>query len=347
MRTSAEALRSDAVAALVRAALRLDLSITPSGDDPGAVQLDVDGRSLRLDVHGATLLDGPRAETLVGRATTSGSVPLVVGDKILEAARSGLAAAGWSWLDRRGHLHLTASGTRIDVEIEPDPRSVPMRRPDAALAARGGQELAVALLLAPDDPPGVREVARATGFAPSTISRAGHELRAAGFVRADGRPVIPDLFWALAGHWAPDWVALERPVLPLDPALADPDLADLGANLHDLDQPGFAVGDTRGALAWGAPVVATSDAAPSIYVPDRLARDQVLERWGRAAGAATSAGRIAIGPVRSVTVPRFRRRGESWPVVHPLVVALDLATDRARGHQILDEWNPEDTTRVW
>jgi hypothetical protein len=141
---------------------------------------------------------------------------------------------------------------------------------------------------------------------------------------------------------APNWISLEEPMSP-----SDPRLADLGANLHDLDQPGFAVGDTLGALAWGAPVIATSDAAPSLYVPDRRTRDRVLDGWGRANGSPTSAGRIAVAPARAVTVTRFTRPGEPWPVAHPLVVALDLATDRARGHQILDEWHPEDIPRVW
>lgn len=341
MRTSAETLQQDAVDALVRAGRQLDLAME-LGDEPTAFAIEIDGRRLPIDVHGATLLDGPRAEKLAARPTPARTTPLVVGDKILRDARSRLEAGGWSWLDRRGRLHLRARGTLIDVEVEPDPRRGPARRPDAALASRGGQELAVALLLSPDDPPGVRQVARQSGLAPSTISRVGKELRAAGLVRADGRPVTPDLFWALAVHWAPDWVEIDQPMSP-----SDPQLTDLGANLRDLDQPGFAVSDTRGALAWGAPVVASADAAPSIYVPDRSTRDRVLTDRGRAPSSPTGAGWIAIAPVRSVTVPRFARRGEPWPVVHPLVVALDLATDRSRGHQILDEWDPEDTTRVW
>jgi hypothetical protein len=54
-----------------------------------------------------------------------------------------------------------------------------------------------------------------------------------------------------------------------------------------------------------------------------------------------------VAPVRSAVAHRFQRRGEPWPVVHPLVVALDLAADRSRGHQILDEWTPEEALRVW
>jgi len=57
--------------------------------------------------------------------------------------------------------------------------------------------------------------------------------------------------------------------------------------------------------------------------------------------------RIAIAPVPSVVGHRFVRPSEAWPVVHPVVAALDLAADRARGHQILDEWTPEEQRRVW
>ena len=127
---------------------------------------------------------------------------------------------------------------------------------------------------------------------------------------------------------------------------SDPRLTALGANLHELERPGFAVSGTRGALAWGAPVIASADAVPSIYVPDRATRDLVVAEWGSDRSSSPSAW-IAIAPVHGITDRRFRRPGERWPVVHPIVVALDLAVDRARGRQILDEWDLEEPHRVW
>jgi hypothetical protein len=36
---------------------------------------------------------------------------------------------------------------------------------------------------------------------------------------------------------------------------------------------------------------------------------------------------------------------QRWPLAHPVAVALDLAQDRARGREILDDWSPPE--RVW
>jgi hypothetical protein len=37
----------------------------------------------------------------------------------------------------------------------------------------------------------------------------------------------------------------------------------------------------------------------------------------------------------------------AWPAVNHVVVALDLAQDRGRGREALDEWEPEGVLRVW
>lgn len=343
MRSRPEVLDRDGERALATALGHLAVAPEPSDEAQRGRDWLVDGRPIRLAVHGATLVDAGRVRPITGRATPVGAVPVVVGDRILRDARPLLDAAGWSWLDRRGHLHLRAPGILIDTEIDPVPRERPRQRPSEVLASRGSQEVAIALLRDPSMVPGIRDMARVTGFAPSTISRAHAALRDAGLVHRDGRPVLPDLFWALAEHWLPDWIALATPIRP-----DDPDLDDMGANLADLDSDGWAVGDTRGALAWRAPIVASADAPPAIYLPDRRTLDRVIGRWGRASGEAPAiVGRVAVAPSPAVVGHRFRRSGESWPVVHPLFVALDLAADRARGHQVLDEWEPTETPRVW
>lgn len=343
MRSSAAAIDLEAGQALGSVCLGLGVPLRRQPGDGGIFVAEVNGRPVRLVVHGATLIDRARAVTITNRPAPSEATPLVVGDRILRDARSVLDDAGWGWLDRRGRLHLSAPGVLLDVEVDPIPRAVPKRPPTAALAASGVQEVAASLLLAPDDPVGVRELARASGFAPSTISRSLTELRVAGLVRRDSRPVSPDLFWALAEHWMPEWVDLGEAISPRDARLNG-----LGANLRDLATVGWAIGDTRAALAWRAPLVASADVAASIYVPDRSTLERVLDEWGRATRhSMSSAQRVAVAPVHSIASRRFRVRGEAWPVVHPLFVALDLATDRARGHQILDEWTPEEAPRVW
>ena len=341
MRTSATSLDQDAERAFRDACEANDLPVRIDlGIDDDTATVSVDGVPRPLAIHGATLIDAARVATLVERRSPAGAIPVVVADRILGDARPLLDAAGWGWLDRRGRLHLRTATVIIDLDIDPAPRAKPRRRPSAVLASHGAQEAAVALLLAPGDPPGVREIARATGFAPSTISRSLTELRAAGLIRADNRPVTPDLFWLLAGEWAPDWHTLAR---RLDVAVIRFD--DLGANLRDVELSGYAATDTVAALAWRAPVVASADAPVSLYVPDHRALDRVLDEWGHADGG--GGDRVAVAPVGPVTRARFRRPDVAWPVVHPLFVALDLATDRARGHQVIDEWNPVEVPRVW
>jgi hypothetical protein len=343
MRSSAEVLDREGERALADALDDLAMPLQPSSGTESVRDWVVDGHPVRLAVHGATVIDAARVAPVTERTTPADAIPVVVGDRILSAARPLLNRAGWSWLDRRGHLHLRAPGVLIDTEIDPLPRERPRRRPSDVLDSRGSQEVAITLLLDPAERLGVRDMARRTGFAPSTISRSQTALRDAGLVHRDGRPVIPDLFWALAEHWLPDWIALATPM-----SSADPGLDELGAHLTDLTVDGWAVGDTRGALAWRAPIVASADAAAAIYLPDRVTLDRVIDRWGRASGERpTIVGRVAVVPSAAVARRRFRRAGEPWPVVHPLFVALDLAADRARGHQILDEWEPTETPHVW
>ena len=94
-------------------------------------------------------------------------------------------------------------------------------------------------------------------------------------------------------------------------------------------------------------MVASADGALSLYVPDHATFDHIAELVGTAEHPLGGEDRIAVAPVPSVVTRRFARPGEPWPVVHPIIAALDLATDRARGHQILDEWDPEDGSRAW
>ena len=55
---------------------------------------------------------------------------------------------------------------------------------------------------------------------------------------------------------------------------------------------------------------------------------------------------VAMAPAPAVCARRYHGRGP-WPLVHPLVAALDLAVDPGRGGEALEAWHPEDVERVW
>jgi hypothetical protein len=46
------------------------------------------------------------------------------------------------------------------------------------------------------------------------------------------------------------------------------------------------------------------------------------------------------------TLPSSANR-DGFLVANGLIIALDLAQDRARGREILEGWDPQETARVW
>jgi hypothetical protein len=130
-------------------------------------------------------------------------IGVVVAGAVPEATKAILRDHGWGWLDRRGELDLRAPGLVLHTtDIAP---STPQARSGARdpIRGRAGITTAACLLLDPDDPPGVREIARRGNLAPSTVSTALSDLRAASLVEDDGAPLIPELFWSLSGVEAP------------------------------------------------------------------------------------------------------------------------------------------------
>ena len=62
---------------------------------------------------------------------------------------------------------------------------------------------------------------------------------------------------------------------------------------------------------------------------------------GEAPDPTTRGCTVAVGPVRLVCLRRVDHSalsGECWPVVNHIVVALDIAQDRARGLEALEQW---------
>ena len=59
---------------------------------------------------------------------------------------------------------------------------------------------------------------------------------------------------------------------------------------------------------------------------------------------------MSVAPVRLACLRRVdhsHTSGERWPVANHIVVALDIAQDRARGLEALKQWQPEGIARAW
>jgi hypothetical protein len=269
---------------------------------------------------------------------------VIVGDLITGPARDARRDAGWGWLDRRGHVLLRAPGVHIAADVPADERPT-AGAPPRPISGVAGTSWAAALLMAPEDPPSMREVARRVSLSHSAIVAAAKRLKDASLIRADGRPRIPELFWVLADEWHPRPVALAELPPPGDAG----GYTALGVNL-EAPGPGWAVAGTVGATAWGAPMAIGGVYPPDFYVPSETELRQATLRLGEASRFEERACTVTVAPTPLVCVERFDRESDEWGrwrFAHGLFAALDLAQDRARGSEILADWEPEELTRVW
>jgi len=247
---------------------------------------------------------------------------LLVADRISKPARHVLSSNGIGWLDRRGHLRLRGPGLLVDSDVpplvaEPTDRVVDVFTPT-------GCDMALALLLDPTERLGTMEIARRTGRSPGRASELLAAMRNAGLVESTGKPLIPDLFNALADKWSPRWYALA----------ASPPPAAM-----------YRLSGTLGAIWHGAPVIATSDWPPEIYVDDRWNLRHVLSSVGLADEGPTAASVALCPSLYGFSIEAGIN--DEFPVANHVVVALDLAQDPGRGREILEAWTPEGHVRVW
>ena len=298
------------------------------GGTGGRLHVELDDRVVAVEVVPVAYATGPRVQPLVDARTREDPLALLVADRITAEAREVLEREGWSFLDRRGHLRLRAPGVLVDTDFPPVTSVSAAPTPDP-LSGKAGRAVAYRLLTVREER--VTPTRSGTGFAPSTISVALQRLRDAGLIDASGQPVLPELFWALAEQWQPQryWI-LELP---------DPIEAGI-----DPDGPGWCLTGTSAAVEWGAPAV-TAHEQFDFYVPGPAAASIALRRHGTAPDPLTAAASVAVPPVRAVTDHRTARTLSGWRLAHPVAVALDLAQDRARGREILDDWSPDE--RVW
>ncbi len=317
-----------AVDAAVHALVAAGVDAAP---EPGSasVSLSLDGVGRSVPVEPVAYCTGQRARGLVAGG---GTPRLVVAERITAEGRTVLSDAGWSWLDRRGRLHVRAPGIRVDVEVPADPQGRPAAPPDRAITGRSGLAVAYWLCQHPGASLSPTRDAGDLALAPSTISTTVHRLAAAGLVYDDGSAVLPELFWELAAAWRPERTWLLG--VPPPPA-------------HAIDEasPGWRRTGTSAALAYGAPIVATAGEPVELYVAEPVDVPIAVRTYGSARPGQGSAS-VVVPPVPAVvagdpTLPM----ADGWPAAPKLTVALDLAQDRARGREILEGWSTPDA--VW
>jgi len=281
----------------------------PAEGTGGDLVVTVDGIEVPVEIRAAAVVNPETVARMLASAPKRRRAVshVVVGDLITGPAREALRDAGWGWLDRRGHLALRAKGVHIDADVATEGRPAVggSLQPISGAAAISW---AAALLIAPEDPPSMREVARRVSLSHSAIVTASKRLKGASLVRADGRPLVPELFWALADVWHHRSVPLAR----LPPAGRAVTYAALGVNLDEAG-PGWAVAGTVGAAVWGAPVAIGSAYPPDFYVPSAAELRQATLRLQEGASVRRvrlhSGGRADAAGVRGAVRPQEQRVG--------------------------------------
>jgi len=301
------------------------------------VQAQVDDRLAKFAVEVVSYCTGQRARDLVaGQASAKAEEsPLVVAEKITTEARGILSDAGWSWLDRRGHLHVHAPGIRIDTPV-PFDAGAQVAKHTPAIAGRSGITVAYWLCAHPGESLSPTKHADELDLAPSSISTTVQRLRDAGLVSQQGSGVFPELFWELAEKWRAEHVWLsgtpEPSTQPSTTQMSNP-------------QAAWRRTSSVAAAAYGAPIVTSEDGPMSFYTAARVDLALAAGRYGTAPpGKGTL---LSVAPTSLALAPP----NESVPVVGGwslapvLVVALDLAQDRGRGREILSQWKRQDA--IW
>lgn len=283
----------------------------------------------------ALVVDGVRTTpTLVARAHPTpadlaqvlhdhrGQLPaLVVADRVSSAGRAVLRDAGWGWLDRRGDLRLWTTGIRIEAAV-PGERAARAKPVNAWTTL--GLEIALAAMVATDEPVTARKVAARIGRSAGAVHELVGRFTEQGLIgRNTHKPLMPDLFWETAAHWPDDgWLALA--------AGADEVGTLLGAE-HAVRV------DERAATMGGAKITAAGDLPARLYVTSPAAmrkvrglvdREQPTRSWVRLAPVNWVPDNDAHPP--SDTQP--------WRVAHPVLCALRLAADPSRGREIVEAW---------
>ena len=346
-RRTTAALEAEAIAALIETlgliGVVAEAISRESWHDDISVDAVVEIATQRFDVEFKSVVTAEQGKRLADRVRL-GTPLLVVANRIAADAKRSLRDAGVNYFDRRGELRIVSPPLFVDTFVEPllPMASIGNRLLDSQVA----KEVAIACLLTPDQPHGVREIARYIERAPSAVSRAMAGLRDNGLLTSAGEALVPDLFHELLSVW-------RRRATPLAalPGTGAREARRLRLELGEPeDSTGWALTDTRAAASWGIPIVAGGDYPPDFYVPSELVLRAARSHLGESTDPASRACTVAVAPVRLACLRRVdhsHTTGEQWPVANHIVVALDIAQDRARGLEALEQWQTEGIVRAW
>lgn len=318
-------------------------------ESPGAVRWDAVGL-----IEGVPVVVEMKMVPQVGdvlaleSVDADGAYKMLVGRRISATVREALSERDMGFFDSRGHVRLWRHPFLVDTGA---PALVPVAGSGGQLRFETASLLDVALAVmdrfAVGDGSavlGVRETAAMLGRSPGTVSKQLAMLRAAYLIDDRGAPTVPNLFEAVVEEWHPVRIPLAGRPRPNQRLINQ----RLEIGFDDPKTTGWVLADSFAAAAWGAPVVLSGDAPPDFYVPDSRALRQARTLLGDA-DFGRHACTVAVAPAPFVCRHRCERSkvfNNEFFAPSPVVAALDLAIDPARGREILQMWSQVNQTEV-
>lgn len=306
--------------------------------------IDLDGTTIPIMLKHRSLVTDDVARRLLKEPVPPSAVLLIVGDRVVNSARALLTSQRAGYLDLRGRLELRTDGVFIAADIEPIIGGATRTN---ALSGRAGLEVAAALMMHPPRPTAVRELARELDRSPSTVSSVLAALRRDGLVDDKNAVTGPELFWQLADRWPTSRVYLAKspPHVPPE-AVGEDRSVDAALRLGTVDvehTSGWALTDSAAAAAYGAPVAFRSAQTLDFLVPDQSVVRRAQTLLGTASSPSQARATVRASPVRAAVCRRIDLATNpfSFPLTHPIFVALDLAQDIGRGREILNGWTAD------
>ncbi len=297
----------------VGSALEL-LSLDVRNDNEG---LEVDGQQVRLHLE-------ERAHPTVGDVARFGpaTVPtMIISDRLSRPVRELLNDLGYSWFDRRGQIRIWHPGLRIDAPVP-----LPSTREPKTTARRVAKvftdttmDVAVALLANSTERASPRALGSTLGRSPGYVSTVLRTFTAESLVSHEGRPLIPDLFWELAGRWSSEWTYVTE--------TRDVVLTQLQARLTG----------PHAAAILGAAVLLSDKEPVQLLVHNQQDIRRLINRGVLHIASHPSVARVALRAQPNTAQYDFSVAGEA--IAHPIICALDMAID-TRGRETVANWVP-------